>query len=208
MAHPFQEHRGNKVEKDRVAKITKGYAAGGSVPFQDSADERAPRLGKPSKALKGVGIAGNPAKARLDRPAFADGGRAKGKTDVTVIVQPPAPAPPPPMPMPLPPPPMAGPPPMPHPPMPPPPPGGGPPGGGPPPGLPIRKDGGRVNRKFGGKLPAEEQMTSAKGVASQKKEVLPSFIKGKKYGGGAKYPIDDGAASGEGRLDKIGKGKA
>jgi hypothetical protein len=48
---------------------------------------------------------------------------------------------------------------------------------------------------------------------SQKRGIIPSFVKGgvrpgKKYGGGAKYPIDDGAASGEGRLDKIGKGKA
>ena len=31
MAHPFQEQRGNKVEKSRVAKITKAYANGGAV---------------------------------------------------------------------------------------------------------------------------------------------------------------------------------
>lgn len=137
----------------KMGRMTKGYAKGGLVNDLDPSME-SPKFGVSGKSgSKGVGIVGGArSKTRLDRPAFARGGRAKsGKTDVTVIVQPsnqnanPAvpPSPPmvPPMPPPMPPP---------HPPMPPPlPPGAGPPGMMPPAGMPIRATGGRIKGSTG-----------------------------------------------------------
>ncbi len=154
MAHPYQDDRQYKVEKRRVATITKGYAAGGAV------NSVADGLGRKAKALAAGGfvppIGGKVPKARLDRPGRAMGGRTqKAPTIVNINVgkqqdQPglpplaglgmPPPMPPPPMPPP------PGPPPMPPPGMPP----GGPPMGGPP-GLPpgIRSMGGRAYAKGG-----------------------------------------------------------
>lgn len=117
--HPFKSHRATKVEHDRVAKITKGYAQGGAV-HEDEAEDRK-LFSNLMKKHQGK-IEGKKAGGRLDR---AKGGRTKGKTTVNIHLnhnQPPGPVVPPP-------PPAAGPP-MPPPAMPP----GGPPGM--PPGLP------------------------------------------------------------------------
>jgi hypothetical protein len=137
--------RDHKVQKARVAHITKGYATGGAVnagtaPKTDPNKPVAPKV-RATAAVEG-GLAGR----RADRPARKDGGRVGKATTVNVVVnaKPEEPSmammPPPAPPMPPP-----GPPP--GPPMPPPGGMGGPPpglGGAPPPGLPMRKRGGRV----------------------------------------------------------------
>ena len=167
MAHPVgNEHRGHKVERDRVSHIAgkhsepKHYAKGGSV-HSDEAEDRA--LIK--KEVKGSALKheGKGVKARGDKSVRRSrGGHVKhkgsGKTSVNVIVAPSGGGHPP----------MAGvggmppgagaPPPM-MPPKPPmmPPPGagappmaglGGPPPGGPP-GMPPRSDGGRAYKDGG-----------------------------------------------------------
>src|SRR5258708_805257 len=146
MAHPFQDHRQSKVEHGRVAQLTKGYAAGGAVHDDASADAALIRKTVKKAALR---VDGDGAKGRADRPGRARGGPApkKGaKTNAKVMVAghggaPAAPAmAPPPGPMP-----MAA--------LPPrpammPPPGAGPglPPGMPPgaPGMPPRRSGGRA----------------------------------------------------------------
>lgn len=139
MAHPFNEHRETKVERQRVGHITKGYAAGGGVLSE------ATKLAHSAKALAtggSVPVLGSAPKARLDRPGRARGGRANKPVNVNVIVSPQAASPPSPNPlaaagMPGAPPPGM---PAPPPPMPPGPPPGGPPM--PPPGM--RSTGGRI----------------------------------------------------------------
>lgn len=154
MAHPMNEHRAHKVEKQRVSHIAGGhaspkhYATGGGV-------KATPAKSGPKVAMRADG---GSVKARADKaPRRARGGHVKGhkgaKTNVNVIVapsggkpgmdagMPPAGAAPPMMP--------------PKPPMPPPPSGspGGPMSVGPPPGLggmpppPMRKRGGAVHPK-------------------------------------------------------------
>lgn len=145
MAHPHAEHMQHKVEKSRVASITKGYARGGFV-HSDAPQDRSlvKRLVKPA-ALKADGGA---VKARADRPSRKRGGRVNKGATVNVIVGAPqgeaaAPAPMPPM--------AALPPPVPRPMMPPP---GGPPmpppspvpGMGP---MPPRSAGGRTYARGG-----------------------------------------------------------
>jgi hypothetical protein len=160
MAHPFNEHRAHKVERNRVATLTKGYAAGGAV--QGFAKGGSVQAGGPA-TTKAVGmrdaqaVGGMPAKQRMDRPSptsRARGGRTKGKgaTHVNVIVghggggpQLPGPMMPPRPPVMGPPPvaPAGGPPVM--------PPGAAPPGVG---GLPMgpRRYGGRVGYAKGGSI--------------------------------------------------------
>lgn len=208
---PFMAaHRNDKVESERVKTITKGYAAGGAVvnPKVGSRD-RLPVSNVAGTKAAGM-IGGGKAKQRLDRPAFAAGGKVKpkkasgGKTDVTVIVAPSSPAagsnpavptPPPPMPPPAMPP---GPIPHPPPPMLPPPPGAGPPGGMPPSGMPIRAAGGRIKGE-GTKV----SHTPGKNDLDMIKSKPALMVR--KDGGRTnhKYPkFDAGAGSGEGRIEK------
>ncbi len=145
MAHPFNEHRNHKVQKDRVGKMTAGYSNG--VGHSDAAQDKA----MIQKMVKPVALRadGGAVKPRADRPARAKGGRVKG-TNINIIVAPKAadaPVAPPVPPMP------------PKPPMAPPaaaapaPPMGLPPGlGGMPPPMPPgppRSEGGRAYKKGG-----------------------------------------------------------
>ncbi len=149
MAHPFASVKQSKVERSRVADITKGY----SHPDEPE-DKSLVRKMVKSSALKASGgrIEGKASGGRLDR--YARGGKVKkGATNVNVIVAPQGGAgaamPPPPM---MPP---AGPPPA----MMGPPPGAGgapglpPPGPAGPPGM-IRRSGGRAYAA-GGSVKAE-----------------------------------------------------
>lgn len=144
MAHPFQDHKQHKVERSRVASMTRGYATGGAVsPGPGATAKKKAVLQRDAQAVEG-----GSAKERQDRPGRARGGRApKGKgTNVNVIIAPqgaagaappmippgvagPGAGPPPPMPM--------------RPPL-PPPMAGGPGPGMPPPGMPPRSHGGRT----------------------------------------------------------------
>lgn len=141
MAHQFSAHRQNKVEHDRVGRITRGYAKGGAVKHSDEAEDRKlfKKMYKEEEDKEGK-VEGRAAGGRLDRVSRRRAGRMKhkgknSKTNVNVIVapqHPPTGSPP-----------MAGPiAAAPHPPMPVTPPpgvGGPPPGAGPmagPPGLP------------------------------------------------------------------------
>ena len=158
MAHPHAEHRQHKVERRRVAEMTKGYASGGAVQTTAPAAKR-PKGGAVKKTA--MRMTGGGVKHRADKRAR--GGKVKHKgTTVNIINSPgqhPGMAPPMPPPpglagaMPPPRPPMAGPP-MPPPGAPPMPPGmpAMPPGGAmpprpmmPPPGaMPMRARGGRI----------------------------------------------------------------
>lgn len=202
MAHPFQDKRADKVESERVKSITKGYAAGGAVinPKVGSKDRLPVANVAGTKAAGEIG--GAKAKQRLDRPAFASGGKVKGsgKTNVTVIVAPPDKSQDqPPMPPMMPPP---GPPPMPppRPPMVPPPPGGAPPGGPPPSGMPIRATGGRV-KAASERMGTKVSHTPGKGDLGM---IMGKPATAKKDGGRVhKFPsFDAGAGSGEGRIEK------
>lgn len=207
MAHPYAEHRQNKVEKSRVGSLTKGYASAGSVHSDAPADRQLVRGMVKPDALKSTGPR---PKTRLDR--FARGGKVgkKGATTVNVVVAPQAPAAEPATPpLPMPPPAAAAPPPPmpPRPPM----PMGGPPGM--PPGMPpgIRKNGGRAFAKGGAVKsgPAWEegrrngtQVTHSAGKNDTAKISRTPPIT-KKRGGSVKgYPLSAGSDSGEGRLQK------
>lgn len=161
MAHPFNQHRQNKVEKSRVSHIAghKHRASGGRAKHADEKQDR-----KLIGEMIHEHAEGKHAKHRRDRVARAHGGKVGKKkgSHVNVIVNAGQHAPP--MPMP---PPAMGPPP--GPPM--PPPGlGAPAPGGPPPmppggmplGMPPRKRGGRISsdghtakpmRADGGRIP-------------------------------------------------------
>lgn len=84
MAHPFAEHRQNKVERSRIANITKGYARGGAVSHPDEAGDKA--LVKKMVKRKSLKMEGGGVKARADRPSRARGGRVKGKGTVVNVV--------------------------------------------------------------------------------------------------------------------------
>ena len=213
MAHPFEEHKNHKVAKQRVGHILKGYAHGGAVVHQERASGGA--VAARSEALRAEGKS---APHRVDR---AKGGRVKGTT-VNVMVAPqggggeakpvpvpvPAGGPPPGMPPPgL----GAGPPPGPVVPARPPiiAPGAGGPPGGMPPGMPMRAKGGRVGAawKEGVRNGTQVQHSDGKndgGLIDHHRAMLT-----RKRGGGVesklikpgKYPIDDGAGSGEGRRE-------
>ena len=153
MAHPFQEHKQHKVERSRVAKMTKGYASGGGVHSDEAADVKLIKAKVKKTALR---MDGGAVKHRMDKRARGGRTKAKKGTTVNIINSPQHPPAPPMMPPPgmgMPPrPPMAGPP-MPPPGAPPMPPGGAMPPGGPmmpprpgmpPPGMPMRARGGRI----------------------------------------------------------------
>ena len=86
MAHEFNAHRANKVQRDRVAQITGGYTKGDTVKAAHPSGVKRASGG----AVKGVQRAdGGPVKARGDKPSRASGGRVKkGATTVNVIVSP------------------------------------------------------------------------------------------------------------------------
>lgn len=226
--HPHAEHRQSKVERSRVAKLTRGYATGGAV-HSDAAEDRAMvrKMIKP-KSLK---VEGGDVKARADRPGRKRGGRVgKGKaTTVNVIVagqggqqQPPGVLPVP-MPPPGPPPgaalPPGGPPML--------PPGAGPglpPGMGP--GMPMRASGGRAYAKGGrvgvnkGSAVYEAGVKAGTQVShSPGKNDLKDMGRGKPItyatGGAVEHPakgamaphLPGGAGGGEARLAKAAMAK-
>ena len=136
----------------------KCYATGGRVP-EDISEGGLPMAGDPGSFEYGMEAEGGLAATRMDRPA-----KKSAPVNVNIIVnsgksqQPEAPPMPPPLP------PMAGPP--------GPPPGlggvGGPPPGMPPPGIPMRKDGGRVNKQTDvGGVGAK-----VRGMASEAKRIM------------------------------------
>jgi len=217
MAHPFSEHRADKVMKSRVGKITAACggimrAAGGGVHSDEAADKRLVKKMVKATAMK---LAGGNVTARSDRPARARGGKVrkpKGHTTNVIIAAPKPPmvpgvaaSPPPTPPRPVAPPPGAG-----GPPMPPPGPGGPPMGGMP--GLPMRKSGGKVmsniakgatpvqhspNKKDGiniGRGPVITKATGGPINASATGQHGPKF-KGGSMGGEAKMQKRDRAIS-------------
>ena len=154
MAHPFHEHKQHKVERSRVAKMTKGYASGGAVHSDEAADVKLIKAKVKKTALK---MDGGKPKHRADKRAR--GGKVKHKGTTVNIINSPGqhpgmpPMPPPALAGAMPPRPPMAPPPMPPggaPPM--PPPGAMPLGGAmpprpgmmPPPGMPMRARGGRI----------------------------------------------------------------
>jgi len=144
----MKEHRAHRVEHERVGRIAKGYARGGSVHSDEAEDKALIKKEVKPSALKADG---KKPKARADKVGRAKGGRVKkgAKTNVNVIVAPGhsppqmAGAGPSPLPTPAAPPPLA----------PPPRPGGGA-------NIPMRKKGGRIQhhdksdvvRRFKGKI--------------------------------------------------------
>lgn len=191
MAHPFAAHREHKVQKSRVASITKGYAQGGAV----SGVGIAVTPSAPKRATGGpVSVEGSKPSGRLDK--FARGGKVKkGATNVNVIIAPQGGGAAPPMGgLPLP---MAGPP-MP-PPMPPPGPGGPP--------MMSQRRGGRAYAS-GGSVKEEGIRNGTHVQHTDGKNDGGDIYRGKQITyakGGAAYPIEDGAGGGLGRLEKIGK---
>jgi hypothetical protein len=183
MAHPHNELRQHKVERKRVARITKGYAAGGAVETVAAPKTKAKGGAVKKTAMR---MTGGAVKHRADKRAR--GGKVKHKgTTVNIINSPQHPGTPPLMPPPgglaggMPPrPPMAGPPPMPLAAAMPPP--GGPPGmppGGtmpprpgmmPPPPMPMRARGGRIKdgAAWKGGLNAGTQVQHADGKSDGK----------------------------------------
>lgn len=192
MSHPFASARQHLVEKSRVAGMCKGYAAGGAVASPSAAAV------KPKRATGGSvssPIEGRKSGGRLDK--FARGGAVKkGATNVNVIIAPQgggAAAPPV---VGLPPPIPAGPPPMPAGAMPP----GGPPGMG-------QRHGGRAYAS-GGSVKEQSVKAGTPVMNSPGKSDLGDIYRGKQITyakGGRAYPIKDGAGSGPGRLEKVGK---
>lgn len=83
MVHPHQEHKQHKVEKRRVAHLTKGYASGGAVHEDETADKKLIKRTVKKKALK---MEGHESKHRADRPHRARGGKVKGKKGTTVNI--------------------------------------------------------------------------------------------------------------------------
>ena len=180
MAHPMNEHRGHKVERERVSHIAgkhaapKHYARGGSVHEDEAEDKALIHKEVKGEALKhegkGARHRGDKAVRRAKGGHVKHHGKGGGKTSVNVIVAPSGGKPPMPMPTGGPamgPPPMgAAPPPMPpKPPMVPPP--GAPPMaglGGPP--MPPHARGGRAYKKGG--AVSNEKGVGKKSLADKK----------------------------------------
>jgi hypothetical protein len=76
MAHPHNEHRQHKVERSRVAKMTKGYAAGGAVQETAVAPKRAKGGAVKKTAMR---MTGGAVKHRADKRAR--GGKVKRRDD-------------------------------------------------------------------------------------------------------------------------------
>lgn len=92
MAHPMNEHKAHKVERERVSKMTAGCgrARGGMVHDDAAADRALIRKEVKSSALKSEG---GKSKRRADKSVRrAKGGRVKGdksgKTNINIIVAP------------------------------------------------------------------------------------------------------------------------
>lgn len=83
MAHPHHEHKAHRVEKRRVAHLTKHYAAGGAVHEDEAADKKLIKRTVKKTALK---VEGHEPKHRADRPHRARGGKVKGKKGTTVNI--------------------------------------------------------------------------------------------------------------------------
>jgi hypothetical protein len=89
MAHPMNEHRGHKVERDRVSRIAgvsespKCYARGGSVHSDEAEDRALIKKEVKGSALKGEGKGakhrGDKAMRRAKGAKKAGGGAAPGK---------------------------------------------------------------------------------------------------------------------------------
>lgn len=225
MAHPYNKFRQSNVERSRVGEITKKYAKGGKVKHSDEAADR--KLFH--KMMREEHIEGDHAKARMDRPRRASGGKVskKGTTVVNVITggqqqppQPPVVMPPPAA--------MAPPPPPPG-----PPPGGLPPGAGigpgpggpmmPPPGPPMRARGGGV-KAIGMDVgtPVQHDKAKAVDIKNMNRGRVVTFNTGggvksfRAYGGAVKgvvfkagadpkSDLPGGAGGGKGRLAKARK---
>jgi hypothetical protein len=78
MAHPYQEHKQHKVERSRVASMTKNCRASGGRVHEDEAQDRK-LFGKMLKETKAP--EGKKAKHRRDRVMRAKGGKVKKRAD-------------------------------------------------------------------------------------------------------------------------------
>lgn len=200
MSHPFAAHMGDKVEKSRVSKITRGYSNGG-MAAPGEARKAVKTLARP-KSLK---IQGDKGFARLDKRARGGKVSGKGRTTVNVIIAPQggdkeaAPM--------MPPLPAGGPmlPPKAPPMMPPP----GAMAGGPTPPL---RNGGRAYASGGAVKEASlregTKVSHSPGKSDTKDIVRPKQVTfktgGKVEAGNKKGPsMDAGAGTGEGRIEKI-----
>jgi len=227
MAHPFSEHRQSRVEKSRVASMTKNCRASGGRVHADEKEDRklfGKMLKEHDKAPEG-----KKAKRRADRVTRAHGGKVghgkKGATHVNVIVNGGDKGA---VPVPMPPPAMA--------PPPGPPPGpvaglGGPPPpgmGGPPPGMPPmppRARGGGVKsgpaweegKKSGTQVQHSDGLGHTNTAANLERGRPVTFMSGGrvrsfyaggkvgKMGGGPDLP--GGAVTGETRIAQAGRAK-
>lgn len=188
MAHPFADHREHRRMSERVSRMTKGYASGGHTDV--AADRKLVKSMVKPDALK---IEGRAAGGRIDK--YARGGKVAGRTNVNVIVAPqgggglagpgtpPIPVAPPP----------AAPPALPMQGM---------------PGMPQRR-GGRAYAS-GGSVKEQSIKAGTPVMNSPGKNDQGDVFRGRQitYAKGGKikgYPIEDGAGSGPGRLEKIGK---
>ncbi len=69
MAHPFEAHRQQKVERERVGHITKGYASGGAVRSDSSDDARDMKADRKEVKKAAAPDTGRKPPGRLDRKA-------------------------------------------------------------------------------------------------------------------------------------------
>lgn len=210
MAHPFQEHKQHKVERSRVAKMTKGYASGGGVQAVEAPKAKAKGSAVKKTAMR---MTGGAVKHRADKRAR--GGKVKHKGTTVNIINSPGqhPGGPPMMPPPMPgagampPRPPMAPPPMPPggaPPM--SPPGAMPPGGAmpprpgmmPPPGTPMRARGGRIKDgpAWEGGLKAGTQVSHTDGK-SDAKDIGRGKVVTFKTGGGVIRTFRAGGSVGQ-----------
>lgn len=204
LSHPMNHARQSRVEKSRVAHLTRGYKSGGAVKWHP--DEKQDKKLFKKMFAKEIDAEGSKSSHRMDRPKRAKGGRVgkhkgNGRTIVNVITggHPAGGAVPMPPPMAAPPPGLAGaamPPPGmgAKPPMPMPPPGAG----GPPPGMPMRARGGAVKSK-GMDVGTKVQHSTGKGDLNQmNRGRAPTYAKGGKVkradGGDVSWDAGSGRA--------------
>lgn len=77
LSHPHNEHRDHKVQKSRVAHITRGYASGGAVNIEHEDEKEDKALIKKTVKKTALRMTGGKVTARLDRRAR--GGKIKVK---------------------------------------------------------------------------------------------------------------------------------